>query len=68
MDYTQSPIKCEYALGWDTDIIIKIVSIVPCLHVKEPYLELITEDGKNYPATWLDYSEGDMRAGCYENF
>ena len=68
MDYTQKPIRCEYALGYDVNISIMVVSILPCIHVKEQYLELITEDGKSYPATWLDWDHGGMKAGCYENF
>lgn len=63
----KQPIKCDYAFGYGGRQIIWVIDIIPAVFIKEAYLELVTEN-KKYPATWLTWEQGEMTAGCYENF
>lgn len=62
------PIKCEYSFGYGGTTIIYVKRIISKLWGKESYLELVTTEGVGHPATWLTWEQGEMTAGCYENF
>lgn len=63
----QVPIKCVYSPGYGDTIDIWVTEIIPSMFVSEPYLLLKTEN-EEYPATWLEWEQAEMKAGCYENF
>lgn len=61
------PMECKYSHGYGGEITIWVTDIIPSEWVTEQYLELVTEN-ETYPATWLEFEQGVLVAGCSENF